>query len=547
MVRRGSGEKEKRMIAVTSGQMRKLEQLAIKELGIPSIILMENAAIKLAEHCFRFINNLSVVNKNAKVLIICGSGNNGGDGTALARHLHIKNIETKVIYTGDLNAAKGDATANLTIIKNLGIPVTQYSNEINIKDDIENSDLVVDALLGTGLDRNVEGKYKDVIEAINNYAKYVISVDIPSGVHSDTGRIMGCAVKANETITFTYPKIGLYAYPGAECAGKIYVEDISIPHHSIERIDTEAQILTETEANDLLPARAQRSNKGSFGKVLVFAGSNEMPGAAALACSAAYMVGAGLVCAYAVPRVAEVIYHWQREIVTRIVPEKNGMFCKESITSHTKEQTGVKNIIEEINQADVIIAGPGIGRSPDVTEFVRELIGITKVPLVLDADALFAVAEDVNILKKLKAPCVITPHPGEMSRLTGIPVPDILNNTIETAVKFAKEFNVVTLLKDAHTIIANTDGKYNINITGSNALSKAGTGDVLTGMIAGLIAQNAAKSPAQSEAKQSAQVPDIFSASVLAAYFHGHAGETAAEKKSCFGVMAADLLERVGE
>jgi len=531
--------------AVTSKQMRKIEDLAINELGIPSIILIENAAIKLAEHCFKFIKNLTAVNKDIKVLIICGSGNNGGDGMALARHLYINDIKVKVIYTGDINNAKGDPETNLTIIKNLGIPVVQFSNETNVKIDIETSDLVVDALFGTGLDRNIEGKYIDLIQAINSYAKHVISVDIPSGVHSDSGRIMGCAVKAKETVTFAYPKIGLYAYPGAECAGIIHVDEISIPHYLIERIDTEAQILTETEAKDLLPARAQRVNKGSFGKALVFAGSNEMPGAAALACSAAYMVGAGLVCAYAVPHAAEVIHHWQREVVTRIVPEKNGMFCKESLTDYNAdEQKDIKNIIEEINQADVIVAGPGIGRSSDITEFIHELISIAKVPLVLDADALFAVAEDVNILKKLKAPCVITPHPGEMSRLTGIPTPDILNNTIETAVKFAKEFNVVTLLKDAHTIIANTNGKYNINITGSNALSKAGTGDVLTGMIAGFIAQNAAKSLVQSEVKHSAQVLDVFSASVLAAHFHGHAGETAAEKKSCFGVMAADLLER---
>jgi NAD(P)H-hydrate epimerase len=512
------------MKVVTSGQMRNIEKLAIEELEIPPIILMENAAIKLAEHCFRFINNITANNKKAKVLVICGSGNNGGDGMALARHLYIKNIETKIIYMGDVNTTAStkndqanDAVINLKITKNLGIPIIQYSNKTIIKSDIEAFDLVVDALLGTGLDRNVEGKYKELIEEINCYAKYIISVDIPSGVHSDSGRIMGCAVKANETVTFAYPKVGLYAYPGAEYAGKIHIEDISIPHHLMERIETKAQILTETEANELLPVRAQRANKGSFGKIIVFAGSSEMPGAAALTCSAAYLVGGGLVSAYAVPHVAEVIHHWQREIVTRIVIEKNGMFCKESLNG----------IAEEINCADVIIAGPGIGRSSDVTEFVRELISIAKAPLVLDADALFAVSKDANILKKLKAPCVITPHPSEMSRLTGISVPDILNNTIETAVNFAKEFNVVTLLKDAHTIIANPDGKYYINTTGTNALSKAGTGDVLTGIIAGFIAQGL----------------DVFSAGVLGAYFHGKAGEDAVGNGSCYSVMAGDLLD----
>ena len=499
------------MKAVTGSQMRKIEQMAIEETGIPSVLLMENAAIRLAEYCFKFLEN----KKNPKVLIFAGHGNNGGDGFALARHLHLKGIEIKIIFTGDLIAAndkKNDAVINLNIAKNLNIPIEQ-----NIDSEIAEYDLVVDALLGTGLDRNVEGKYKDLIEKINRYAKYVISADIPSGVYSDTGRIMGCAVKAAETVTFAHPKPGLYIYPGAEYAGKIHIEEIAIPSTLIDKIEIEANILTPSEANAMLPVRAQRSNKGSFGRILVFAGSNEMPGAASLTCSAAYKVGGGLVCACVLPQVASIIHHWQREVVTRTLPKKNGMYCKKSLES----------AMEEITRADVIIIGPGIGRSPDVTEFVQELIKTSQAPIVADADALFALSEDLNILKKLKAPCIITPHPGEMSRLTGLSVPEILDNTAETAVIFAKEFKVVTLLKDAHTIIANPDGKYYINTTGTNALSKAGTGDVLTGIIAGFIAQGL----------------DVYSAGVLGAYFHGKAGEDAVGNGSCYSVMAGDLLD----
>jgi len=211
--------------------MRRIEQIAIEELGIPSILLMENASIRVAEHCFRLING----GKSARVLIACGPGNNGGDGTALARHLYIKEIETKVIFAGDMNAVKGDAAVNLAIIKKLGIPIEQ-----DITPDIETYDLVVDAILGTGLVRNVEGSYKDMIETINRYAKYVISVDMPSGVHSDTGQIMGCAVKAAQTITLGYPKTGLYLHPGSEFAGKIHIEDISIPHSLIDRVKKES-------------------------------------------------------------------------------------------------------------------------------------------------------------------------------------------------------------------------------------------------------------------------------------------------------------------
>jgi len=343
---------------------------------------------------------------------------------------------------------------------------------------------------------------------------------MPSGIHSDTGRIMGCAVKATETVTLGCPKTGILLYPGAEFAGKLHIEDIGIPAALIDKVKTEAKILSGSEAKNLLPARRQRSNKGDYGKVMVFAGSNEMPGAAALACSASYMTGCGLVRACVLPNVAGVIHHWQREVITHNVPEKNGMYCKKSIG----------NLAEEINRANVLVIGPGIGRSPDVTEFVYELISIAQVPIVLDADALFAVSENVNILKQIKAPCVITPHPGEMSRLlAGLSIPDILDDIINAAVKFSADFNVVTLLKDTHTIIANPNGNFYINTTGNNALSKAGTGDVLTGMIAGFIAQG----------------PDIFTASALGAYFHGKAGEAAAIKMSHYSVTASDIISHI--
>ncbi|MDR2543041.1 MAG: NAD(P)H-hydrate dehydratase [Treponema sp.] len=499
------------MKTVTSKQMREIEQIAINELGIPSILLMENAAARVAEHCLK----LTDANKNAKVLIVCGLGNNGGDGLAVARLLHVKGVDVNVIYVGDINAAKGDAATYLTIIKNIGIPIINT----DFQSIIETCDFVVDAIFGTGLDRNIEGNYRHLIELINSYAKYVISVDIPSGVHSDTGRIMGCAVKANETITFAFPKTGLYLYPGAENAGKIHIQDITIPATLLDRVKPNVNVLTNDEAANLLPVRARRSNKGSFGKVMVFAGSDEMPGAAALACSAAYMVGAGLVCACVLPNVAKVIYQWQREAITRIVPGKNGMYSKKSIES----------LASEINNSSVIIIGPGIGRSPDVTEFVFELLSITKVPVVLDADALYAISENISLLKTLKAPCIITPHPGEMNRLTSLTVPEILDNTIGIAAKFAKDFNVVTLLKDAHTIIASPCGAVNINITGNNALAKAGTGDVLTGMIAGFIAQGS----------------NVFTAGILGAYYHGKSCEAAMVNKSLYGITASNIIEYI--
>jgi len=524
--------------------MRKIEQIAIQELGIPSILLMENASIRIAEHCLRYIKDIS----NPKVLIVCGSGNNGGDGFAIARHLYVKGIDTNILLACDTFSVKEDAAVNLLIVQKIGIPIelikTAYNHTIDQSplkisssasgslcgNELESYDLIVDAIFGTGLTRNIEGNVRQLIETINFYAKYVISVDIPSGVHSDTGRIMGCAVKANETITLGFPKTGTFLYPGAEYTGKIHIEDISIPDNLIDRIETKTHTLTESEAMDILPARKNRSNKGDFGRVLIFAGSNEMPGAAALACSAAYMTGCGLVCACVVKNTASVIHHWQREVVTRIVPDKNGTYCKDSLSvvfNNGKIEIG--SLSDDIRCASVIVLGPGIGRSADVTEFVQELIINSNASLVLDADALFAISGNVNILKELKAPCVITPHPGEMSRLTNLSVPEILDDISDTAARFAKEYNTVTLLKDAHTVIANPDGEIFINTTGNNALSKAGTGDVLAGMIAGFTAQGV----------------NVFKAGVLGAYFHGKACEEACLKKSNHGITASDIINNI--
>jgi len=501
--------------------MRKIEQIAIEELGIPSITLMENAAIRTVKHCLKALENI----KNPKAAIVAGSGNNGGDGFAIARLLHLKGVSTSVFFIGNIDNTSNitkDALINISKIKEIGIPIISIlsSSEDLCEIDFGIYDLVVDAIFGTGLARNVEGIIYNIIEKINLEAKYIISVDIPSGLHSDTGRIMGNVVKAAETVTFAFPKTGLYIFPGAEYAGRIHIEDIGIPNISDKtHIASTTQVLTESEAKSLLPLRKQRSNKGDYGKVIVFAGSSEMPGAAALACSAVYAAGGGLVFAYTVPEVSDVLHKWQREIVTRTVPDLNGMYCKKSI----------ENLADEINKASVIIIGPGIGRSAETIEFVHEFFKIAEVPLVIDADALFAISNNVEILKSLKKPCVITPHPGEMSRLTGLSVSEILDEILNVAINFSVKYNVVTLLKDAHTVIANPKGEVNINITGNNALAKAGTGDVLTGIIAGFIAQRT----------------DVFNASILGAYYHGRAAEEAVLTKSNYGITSSDILDNI--
>jgi NAD(P)H-hydrate epimerase len=344
-------------------------------------------------------------------------------------------------------------------------------------------------------------------------------VDIPSGVNSDTGLVCGTAVKADLTLTFSYPKIGIMLYPGAEYAGTIRIADISIPISPSVQAGIIHTTLADGEIPELLPPRKARSNKGTFGHVLGFAGSAGMPGAAIMSASAAYRTGAGYVCACTTPSVAKILQHGAHEVVTRIVPDHNGALCPESLTA----------VEDELERATVVYVGPGLSRGKEVSSFVFALLEAVKVPIVIDADALNAISEDITVLKKLHAPCVITPHPGEMSRLTGLSVDEILAGTIETASAFAREFNVVTVLKDARTIVANPNGHSYINNSGTSALAKAGTGDVLTGIITGFIAQGM----------------DVYEAAALGVYIHGKAGENAEKTLSQYGVTATDVLEHI--
>ncbi|MDR1913390.1 MAG: NAD(P)H-hydrate dehydratase [Clostridiales bacterium] len=504
------------MKVVSRSQMRRIEQFAIDDVGLPGLLLMENASLRLLEHCMAYLAG----KKNPKVLIAAGTGGNGGDGLALARHLHLKGVEIRIILVGDSSSVRGDSLINLEIVRKMGLsiePIPIGESVFDVPYAIESCDMVVDALFGIGLERRVEGSFEYIIDMINTYAKYIISVDIPSGINADTGQVMGKAIKANMTVTLGYPKIGMVLYPGAAYTGKIEVADISLP--PTLAADTNMRIYTDEEIPSLLPVRRQRSNKGSFGRIYAFTGSNAMPGAAVLSCAAAYKAGAGYVCACVVPSVASIIHQSVKEVVTHILPEKSGMLYKRSFDA----------ISEGLKRADVIYVGPGLGVGEHVTEFVFALLEAANVPIVIDADGLNAVSTNVNILKKIQSPCIITPHPGEMSRLTGLTIQEILDNTINVAGEFAREFEVVTVLKDARSVCASPSGHNYINASGCSALAKAGSGDVLTGIIAGLLGQGL----------------DTFTAANLAMYIHGKAGERAGEELSNYSVTATDLLEKI--
>jgi len=501
------------MKVVTGEIMKNIDKLTVDNFGIPSIVLMENAAlsvVKVIKDCIKTISSPNIV-------IVAGKGNNGGDGFAIARHLYQSGLNTNIIFLGSSNNIAGDALINYNITKKLNIPtlIVKTKKEFSTaKKIIEKADIVVDSLLGTGLKGKVDGIIKDFIVLVNENSKYTIAVDIPSGINSENGHIQGEAIKADLTVTFALIKQGLIL--NSDYTGKLIVTDIGIPKSVLDNIDINTNMLNDIEYNNLLPKRKARSNKGTYGKLLVIAGSDEMTGASILTSKAAYKMGVGLVNLAAPKEVINIAQNNIIENINTILPSENGKVYLKSFDT-------IKDIINNVN---AVAVGPGLGQSKGVTKFICELLYNLKVPVVIDADGLNAVSNDINILKVCKAPIILTPHPGEMSRLTGIPVQDILDNTIEVAKQFSLEYNVVTLLKDSKTIIANPHSEIYINNTGNSALAKGGSGDVLTGIIGSLLAQKT----------------DPFLAAALGAYIHGKAGERASERFGMAGVLASDLI-----
>jgi len=502
------------MLVVTSEQMREIERRAIEEFSIPSIILMENAAIAVTMACMKRLNGCG----KPRVAIFCGKGNNGGDGFAVARLLHGKNVIVNVFFIGNADEVTGDARTNLQIIRKLGINITVVCDEgmwPDVCKTLEKSNLIVDAIFGTGLSSEVKGIYRLAIEAINGCGCPVVSIDLPSGLNADDGKIMGAAVRANETVTLGMAKQGLYLYPGADIVGKITTAPIGIP---LSVSTQKTFIMNDREFFDLLPTRPAIGNKGTFGQVYVLAGCDEMPGAAVLAAEAAYKAGCGLVKAYVTRHVAGVLQGRLIEATTCILPDVNGFLSAQGLPC-----------TKELNKARAVLLGPGLGNNEYVRGFVLHVLTRVETTVVIDADALNVIANDTSVLNKLKAKGVVTPHPGEMSRLAGLKVEQIVSNPIQVASDFAMRRGVVTVLKGARTIVADPDGTIYINVTGNSALAKAGSGDVLTGLIGAFVAQG----------------KDAFTACVLAVYLHGMAGENAAKTLSDYGVNASDTVAAV--
>ncbi|HEY9061951.1 MAG TPA: NAD(P)H-hydrate dehydratase [Pseudobacteroides sp.] len=507
------------MKVATPEQIGRMDDETINKIGIPGIVLMENAALKVVEETTRSIGAM----EGKKVIVLAGKGNNGGDAYAVARHLNNLGAYVSVYITSKKSEVKSDAQINLKIIENMNIKTVEVVDKnilSEIKRELECCDAVIDGIFGTGFKGQVTGIIEEIVKLVNDSSKYVVSIDIPSGVNGETGKVLGKSIKAHKTVTFTFPKTGLLISPGCEHTGELVIADIGIPKSICDAVNMKTTLIDKEHVSDIIPKRIKESSKGNYGRVLIISGSTGMTGSGCLCAKAALRSGAGLVY-LGVPAVLGNIYSAQlvEPIVIPFEDKGKEHFSKES----------AKDILKQMEKMNVAAIGPGISCRQDIIELVQEILVNASVPIVLDADALNAVSKDAAILKKAKVPVVVTPHPGEMARLMGMSISDIQNDRIKHAGDFSAQYNVITVLKGSKTIIAAPGGRIYINPTGNPGMSTAGTGDVLTGIIAGFIGQGF--TPEDS--------------AVAGVFLHGLAGDMAAHKKGQYGIIAGDLIEEL--
>lgn len=534
------------MKVVTAEEMQRIDKKTIEEYGVPGSVLMERAGLAVA-------SRIKEVFGRKRVLVVSGSGNNGGDGFVVARNLFKEGWDVRVFLTSRPEDLKGDALLQYKITAKFGVPVSPVKELLTHQSSlIMKHPIFVDALLGTGISKNVTGQLSEVIRLINKSKIRVISVDIPSGISSDNGQIMGEAVKADYTVTFGLPKRGHLLYPGAQYSGNLFIEDIGFPEELVKSDKLDVELLTKHEVSHLLPERQRYSHKGDYGHVLIIAGSRGKTGAALMAAKACLRSGAGLVTIGVPESLANIFQSRVTEEMTLILPDKGDGTLAE------KASGLILNFIKE--KADIVAIGPGIGVSADITTIIKTLIQHSTSPLVIDADGINSLQGEREILKKSKVPIILTPHPGEMARMlqwsavgsqqsarqpispsrggkvkegvkTSIPelLSKIEKDRINAATSFTKETGSHLVLKGVPTIIAEPLGNVYINSTGNPGMATAGTGDVLTGMISGFLSQGL----------------DPRDASILGVYVHGLAGDIAAAEKGLYSLIATDIIDKL--
>jgi NAD(P)H-hydrate epimerase len=507
------------MFVVTASEMQKMDGLTIQEFGLPGRILMENAGRGAAEMLLKRISN----QPSHHVGILAGRGNNGGDGFVIARYLAQKDVLTGVYLLTSKDRVSGDAADNLALLASIGIPVIELPDPATFADhesDMARHTLWVDALLGTGLNADVIGLYRQAIEFLNRSQKPVLSVDIPSGLSADTGLPMGCCVRADTTVTFGFPKIGHMLYPGAEYTGKLHTIDIGIPPHIVRQVNPRQELITDVTIQQIYHPRMNTAHKGNAGHLLIVAGSPGKAGAAALAGRGSLRCGAGLVTLAAPANVVPILQTLNMEAMAAPLPETEDGFLSEAAFEFLMKTAADKKCIA---------LGPGIGTHPETVALVHRIMLNARIPLVIDADGLNGLSLDTTGLKQANAPIILTPHPGEMARLAGCSVADVQADRIGVARHFSVTHRIYLILKGARTLVALPNGKVYVNPTANPGMASGGMGDVLTGIIGALVAQG--YGPEDS--------------CRLGVYLHGQAADNLKQSQGPQGFLASDVADEI--
>jgi len=497
------------MKVATVSQMKELDQRASEEFGISEELLMENAG-----QAVYYVISQEIGTKDRKFVIFCGAGNNGGDGLVVARKIYSNGGQVKVFLLDDEAKFKGAARKNFEIASRLSIQISRLTSISSVRSALADCDAVVDAIFGTGLGRAVQGIHKDVIELINESTATVFSVDIPSGINGDTGQIMGTAVEADHTVTFGLPKLGNMLYPGYEHCGKLYVSHISFPPVLYDSPALRIAINSPLE----IPDRGKDTHKGSYGRALFVAGSSSYLGAPYFAALSFLKAGGGLSYLATPKSISPFIASKGSEIV--FIPQEETP--SGSIALKNKDE-----LLEFSQRVDMVILGPGLSLATETQELVRELTPKIDKPLVIDGDGITAIAENLTAIRSRKAPTILTPHLGEMSRITNAPVEQISGNRIGVLQHTARDLNAITVLKGAHSLIGYPDGSVFINVSGNSGMATAGSGDVLTGTIAAMYGLG---------------LP-LEDAVRMGVFIHGLSGDIAAVDKGEDGITAQDILD----
>ena len=511
------------MKILTASQMQRIDRLTSERYGVPSLTLMENAGRGVVE----FLRERFAPLEQHKIAILCGRGNNGGDGFVVARLLRERGLQPRVVLLADPRSLKGDAAVNYERWAASGPPEVAEDSAAwqRLKPDLAGTTLVIDGLLGTGLTKPIEGFLLEVVRDVNSGlpGARVVAIDLPSGISADTGELIGECVWADASVTFTVPKVAHVFPPACERVGEWVVKQIGTPPEALE---TDPELFLNLTSREDLAWLAQPrkvdAHKGNFGHVLILAGSIGKTGAAAMAAKAALRAGAGLVTVATARSALPIIASLGMEFMTEPLPETDSG----TISLRALDYGRLDKLVEG---KSVLAVGPGVGQVPETAELVRTVVNRYEAPIVLDADGLNAFAGCMNTLRADSRVRVLTPHPGEMARLAGQTTADIVAHRVEVAREFARKYQVYLVLKGFRTLTAAPDGQVWVNPTGNPGMASGGTGDVLTGLIAGLLAQYPAR-----------PVSDVVASAV---YLHGLAGDLAARHLGQILLIAGDLLE----